>query len=297
MSKTTLVTGATGFVGHHLCNRLTSLGHRVIAVGRQYEQSPNCDKLILEDLNFIDFDKLPPIDVCFHQAANNDTLYNGYSTMCDDNVVRPSKMFLRLAERGCRNFVYASSCSVYGKSNSPFEESQTLCPLNAYAKSKLIFDNFALKFARQKNVKVVGLRYTNVYGPREAHKGRRASMVFQIMQKALFQETLELFKDGDQRRDWVYVDDVVDANLLAMECEDSCIANVGRGRARSFNELVSLAKSISKQFINVRFIDCPFLDRYQEATMVDLSLARKKFHYDPKVDVEQGMMNIWSSFK
>lgn len=297
MSKTTLVTGATGFVGHHLCERLMSLGHTVYALGREWEHKPRCHELITQELGFVDLSKLPKIDVCFHQAANNDTLCNGYSTMCEDNVVLPSKMFLKLADLGCTNFVYASSCSVYGKCETAFSESQVLSPLNAYAKSKLIFDNFAMKFSKQRGIKVVGLRYTNVYGSGEGHKGRRSSMVFQILRKALVGETLELFKDGEQHRDWVYVGDVVDANILAMDSGGSFIANVGRGRARSFNELVSLAKSISKKEIRVKFIDCPFLDRYQEATNVDLSLAKEKLKYEPKIEVEEGMAKIWKSFK
>jgi len=120
------------------------------------------------------------IDVCFHLAANNDTTCNDLSLMLKDNVEQPILMFEKLLKKNdCENFIVASSCAVYGKKNNILSENMILEPCNVYGKSKKIFEEFCLDF--QNKAKVVCLRYSNVYGFGEEHKGKRASMVSQII--------------------------------------------------------------------------------------------------------------------
>ena len=183
--KKALVTGATGFIGYHLCKRLYQDGYFVIAVGRNDENTPFCHKLYREPFDNLPFNSFKEIDICFHQAANNNTLESSLDIMQQANVIEPSNLFRNLLQQNnCKNFVYASSCSIYGNQQTPFVETKTPAkPLNSYAVSKLNFENFANDFAIENNVKAIGLRYSNVYGPNEEHKGKRASMIHQIIDR------------------------------------------------------------------------------------------------------------------
>lgn len=289
MPKTALVTGATGFIGTHLCHKLVKEGYHVVGIGARDENGCACHEMYICDLDKPPLDEIPKIDVCFHQAANNDTLLQNNMAMCDANVVRPTRLFDKLASRGCRRFVFASSCSVYGNSPPPFSESTKASPLNPYAKSKLMFDNYMPRFIKMHGVTAVGLRYTNVYGSSEAHKGRRASMAHQMAAACLSGRTVTLFRHGEQIRDWVHVDDVVRANLLAAECEESLIANIGLGVSHSFNELRRQVSDACGKELGVAWIDCPFASSYQAHTAVEISLANEKLGYQPAVDLSSGV--------
>lgn len=293
MGKTVLVTGATGFIGHHLCNNLHANGYEVYAFGTKGEHKPQCTKLYKTSNYMSTLKKIPNIDICFHQAANNDTTDQDLLSMLETNVRIPSVLFYGLYfEKKCRNFVYASSCSVYGNQPAPFKEGITLAkPLNPYAKSKNLFEHFASNFGDSYEVNMVGLRYTNVYGPGEGHKGKRASMIHQIIEKAKNDETIKLFKDGDQKRDWVYVDDVVDANITASNSKKNGIFNVGSGKTVPFNSLIEIIGREMNKELNVEYIDCPFIDAYQKHTAVDMRRA-KSFGYAPKWDVKKAIKEM-----
>jgi ADP-L-glycero-D-manno-heptose 6-epimerase len=237
--------------------------------------------------------KIPNIDVCFHQAANNDTTDQDFLSMLETNVRIPSVLFYSLYfEKKCRNFVYASSCSIYGNQSAPFKEGSTLAkPLNPYAKSKNLFEHFASNFGNSYEVNMVGLRYTNVYGPGEEHKGKRASMIHQIIEKSKNNEVIKLFKDGSQKRDWVYVDDVIRANIIASNSKKSGIFNVGSGKTVPFNKLIKIIGQEMNKEINVEYIDCPFIDAYQKYTAVDMRRARS-FGYTPEWNVEKSIKEM-----
>jgi len=294
MSKTVLVTGATGFVGHHVCNRLYNNNYKVIAVGTQDENKPLCHTFLQINLDGIPWDLVPEIDICFHQAANNDTTDVDTTNMLRSNLTAPSYLFYRLArEKGCKQFVYASSCSVYGKQRVPYFERKTkLQPLNPYAESKMLFEQFAEAFAVEYGVNVVGLRYSNVYGPGEKHKGKRASMVHQLLHKILNGEHPKLFKYGEQLRDWVYIEDVVEANILASQYKHSNVFNVGAGESMSFNNVLNNLNNALGRWLEPDYVDCPFPDAYQDHTLLDLSHAIKNLGYKPKYDIAAGIVKF-----
>ena len=294
-----LVTGGTGFIGSHLASELYERGYEVIITGTQTEQNTRCHKFLQLNLSGIDWKELGCIDICFHQAANNDTTDKDHKGMMLANVESPINLFEHLALNGCRKFIYASSSAVYGNSPAPFKEDETpLKPLNAYAESKVAFDNYIQnEFLKKYEASVVGLRYTNVYGPGEDHKKKRASMIHQIVQKAMRDEEILLFKDGKQKRDWVYIDDVVHANMLAIDYSGSNIFNCGSGEAVTFNFLIEAIGYTLWRNLNVRYIDCPFKEAYQEFTLADMSKAEKELKHIPAFLATEGIQELIEQIK
>jgi len=291
MSKTALVTGASGFVGHHLCNILYNQGWKVVAIGTKGEHKPLCHKFLQFNLDGIAWDLVPKIDVCFHQAANNDTTDMDMENMLRSNLTAPSNLFYSLArEKGCKQFVYASSCSVYGNEAVPYKEKETrLDPLNPYAHSKMLFEQFAESFALEYSVNLIGLRYSNVYGPGESHKGKRSSMISQLLQKMQLGERPKIFKLGEHLRDWVYIEDVISANILASEYKYSNVFNVGSGEAMSFNNVVATLNAELGSNLEPEYIDCPFLDTYQSHTLLDLTHSKANLGYNPEYGPKAGI--------
>jgi ADP-L-glycero-D-manno-heptose 6-epimerase len=295
MPKAALVTGATGFIGSHLCKRLHENGYLVHAVGTNRENIPPCVKLYKVPLNEIPWDKLPKIDICFHLGANNNTKDPDFERMYEANVVQSSLLFEMVHNlKNCKQIVYASSCSIYGKQKPPYREEFTKPkPLTAYARSKLLLEETAEQFSEENDVVVVGLRYSNVYGPGESHKHSRASMVHQIMETVLKGKKPSLFRWGEQTRDWVYVEDVVNANLLASESVSSGIYNVGSGESRAFQELLQYMSEIVGRTITANYIDCEFQDWYQSETGLNLDYIKKHLGYQPRWTTFEGMKDMY----
>jgi len=295
MKITALVTGATGFIGSHLCNWLHSNNYKVYAIGIQKENRPKCEKLFKVPVDEIPWHKLPNIDVCFHQAANNNTTDSDFESMYESNVNQTIRLFDLLHNlKNCKKFVYASSCSIYGKQPAPYIEEKTRPnPLNAYAQSKLLLEEYAEQFSEENDAVIVGLRYTNVFGPNEGHKKLRASMIHQIIETVVENKQPNLFKWGEQKRDWVYIDDVVNANILASKAKKSAVYNVGSGKSEAFIHLLQFISKTTGKKIKPIFKDCPFEAAYQKHVEVDLSLIKKELGYKPKWSVDKGIQDMY----
>lgn len=289
-----LVTGATGFVGSNLIKELVAKKCEVTAIGSKTECSiPNVKKVLYMHLDGIDWGHVAGHDILFHQAANNDTLDQDGVEMYKANVAAPIKLFKAAMDGGCRKFIYASSTAVYGDSPAPYVEDVTkLNPLNEYAKSKAEFDSFAMKFAKEHNVQVVGLRYCNIYGPGEHHKKRRASMIHQLIEMMKNNIQPELFEPGDQKRDWVYVKDIVRANIMSAQSNCTGIFNVGSGCAVTFNKLIELINKNLQKKICPKYIECPFKETYQSYTECNIEKAYSSFGWRPKYNIERGIAEL-----
>lgn len=290
-----LVTGATGFIGSHICERLYDQNFSVFALGNRGRIIPKCTQFYQLNLDGIPWNMLPSqIDVCIHQAANNFTQDKDIANMVQSNVISPSNMFYKLfEEKKCRQFIYASSSSVYGNASLPHTEFKTkLNPLTPYAKSKMQFEQFAQIFGKEKNCKVVGLRYSNVFGPNEYFKGKRASMIFQILQNIMANEKPKLFKFGEQSRDWVYVDDVVNANILALNYKDTDIFNVGSGESVTLNRILEIINRELNTEISPEFIECDFKVTYQKETRLSLEYSKNHLGYKPEVSTEKRIIQF-----
>ncbi len=244
-------------------------------------------------------------DLIFHQGAISDTTELNQEEVLKTNT-NSFKFFVNYSLVNNCKLIYASSAGTYGNSFSPNKVGLGEIPENIYGYSKLQMDEIA-RLSINSNVKshIIGLRYFNVYGPGELYKRRTSSMILQLVKQAIEKKSVRLFKNGEQSRDFVYIKDVVDANLLAIEGK-SGIYNVGTGVSRSFNDIVNILEKNLGSKLKVEYIDNPYTF-YQNNTSADLSKSRIGLGYDPKYSMESGIheylleilnysSNIWDSF-
>jgi ADP-L-glycero-D-manno-heptose 6-epimerase len=290
-----LVTGGTGFIGSNIVKRLLSDGHTVIATGTTGEQPLPAAVQLLPSFIGIDWSKLGKIDAIFHEAALVNTMVMDRNEMFKVNVDGTKELFTKAIANGCKHIVYATSTAIYGDAPAPYKEDTPKNPLNPYAESKLIMEHFAQHLAsKHPDVVIVGLRYCNVYGPGESHKGKMATQIYQIAQQML-KGNPRVFKHGEQKRDWAYVKDVVSANLLAAHAKQSCIVNCGSGTATSFNDIIAILNETLKLQRTTEYIDNPYAAQYQSHTECDMTLAKEKIGFVPQYDIRTGIKDYYDS--
>ncbi|HKS15900.1 MAG TPA: ADP-glyceromanno-heptose 6-epimerase [Planctomycetota bacterium] len=227
-------------------------------------------------------------DCVFHLASITDTTVGDQRLMIHDNV-EGFRNILGFARKQKARVVYASSAATYGIASVRMSEDSEAAPANAYAFSKMILDNVADE-ERKEGMRIDGLRFFNVYGPGEGHKGASASMIFQLAVQMRQQRRPRIFRNGEQRRDFVHIDDVVDALILASERGKNAVYNVGSGRGRSFNAVVrSLNAALGTSF-EPDYFDNPY-DFYQTFTEADLTRSKRDLGYVPKFDLEPGVLD------
>jgi ADP-L-glycero-D-manno-heptose 6-epimerase len=300
-----IVTGGAGFIGSNIVEALNAKGiGEILVVDRKGENFRNLADLRISDFmqpeeftRALERDALPArVDAIFHQGACVDTTCDDSAYMMENNFTF-SQEVLHFAAARKIPLVYASSAAVYGASKafSPTRENER--PLNLYGKSKLAFDNHVRDVVANSDSTVVGLRYFNVYGPRETYKGKMASMVYQLHRQLMSSGRARLFTgtdgyaDGEQRRDFVFVGDVVRVNLaLADGPVRKGIFNVGTGQSRSFNDV---AKTIIAQIGAGAIEYVPFPaslgGRYQSFTQADLLALRDAGYEENFTSLEDGI--------
>jgi ADP-L-glycero-D-manno-heptose 6-epimerase len=291
-----LVTGGTGFIGSNLVLHLLSEGHDVLITGNDAEQKiPGFKgKYLHPSFHGIHFDSIGHVDVLLHQAAINDTTNLDRHEVMRANLDASKQLFEYVVKNGCKRIVYASSTAVYGDAPAPYKEDGPKNPLNPYAESKILLDEFAMDFAARTGTTIVGLRYCNVYGPRENHKGHRASMIYQLAQQMQHGDP-KIFKFGEQRRDYVYVKDVVKANMLAMNAKKSCVVNCGLGKATSFNDLIQVLNAVLGTKRAPMYMENPYSARYQNHTQCDMTKAKELIGFEPDFDIVLGIEDYHKS--
>jgi ADP-L-glycero-D-manno-heptose 6-epimerase len=298
MKEKIIVTGGAGFIGSALLWGLNKKGLRNILVVDHMDESPKWKNLI--NLKFQDYidkddflemilnDKLnyEKIDCIFHMGACSSTVEKDANFMFKNNFEYSKHLVEFAIKKGIR-FIYASSAATYGDGSSGFSDDHELLeklrPLNIYGYSKHLFD---LWLKRNKLLdKVVGLKYFNVYGPNEYHKGEMRSFVVKAYEQIINTGEVKLFKsykpeykNGEQKRDFVYIKDAVDMTLFFFQERGlTGIYNIGTGEAHTWNELVNAVfKALDKE-PKIRYIDMPeeLKDQYQYFTQADISKIRK----------------------
>ncbi len=227
-------------------------------------------------------------DAIFHLASITDTTLHDQFIQVHDNV-ESFRRILNFARPTKTRIVYASSAATYGPATEASVESNGAAPANIYAFSKAIMDNIAMRAAKESpDWIIIGLRYFNVYGPREAHKGVPASMVYHLSKQMKAGHRPRIFRQGEQKRDFVYVKDIVEGSIGALQAKESGIYNLGYGQARSFNELVDVLNKCLGTKFSPDYIDNPHA-HYQNFTQADLSRVRKALGYEPRYPLEEGV--------
>lgn len=290
--KKYLVTGGAGFIGSNIAKTLEAQGHEVTVID-DFERNGNFKNLIGFKGDVIAanlFEYLPEndyYDAIFHEAAITDTTVMDQREMMEQNVEAFRNLLNYAAENEIRKVIYASSAATYGNGAVPMKESQPTHPENVYGFSKVIDDNVARKFSQDhQDMKIIGLRYFNVFGPGEDFKGKMASMVYQLYKQMKAGQRPRIFKYGEQMRDFVYVKDVVKANLCALNNgKETCVLNAATGIARSYNDVVKCLNHELGTNLEPEYIDNPY-PFFQNKTEADMSLAKEKTGYEPDYTLE-----------
>ena len=310
-----VVTGAAGFIGSRIVAALNRHGvSEVIAVDNlaqadKFRNLAGCE--IADYVDQADFlERLESyegaVEAVLHQGACSDTMESDGRYMMENNYAY-SRELLHWCQDEEVPLLYASSASVYGAGPDFREERACEAPLNVYGYSKFLFDQYVRKVLPKRTSQVAGFRYFNVYGPNEQHKGRMASVAFHAYQQLLSAGKVKLFVgsggygNGEQRRDFVHVDDVVDVNLWFLEHRDvSGVYNCGTGRAQTFNELAAavinavqgtqwpVRELVARGLIEYIPFPPQLVGKYQSFTQADLSRLRTAGYIAEFMTVEEG---------
>jgi ADP-L-glycero-D-manno-heptose 6-epimerase len=317
-----VVTGAAGFIGSRLVAALNRAGiSSILAVDNleaadKFRNLADCEiddyldkRDFLERVSANQFDG--GVEAVVHQGACSDTMATDGRYVMDNNY-RYSRVLLDWCQDEEVPFLYASSAAVYGAGRKFTEDRAHEGPLNVYAYSKFLFDQVVRRRLAGRTSQIVGLRYFNVYGPNEAHKGRMASVARHACEQFLSEGHVRLFVgsdgfgNGEQRRDFVHVDDVANVNLHFLEHpEVSGIYNCGTGRAQTFNDVASAvintvravdgapplpADALAAQGL-IQYIPFPpqLEGKYQSFTEADLGQLRAAGYPGEFMTVEQGV--------
>jgi len=308
--KTILITGGAGFIGSNLafyfqknyptskivvfdCFRdgtrfdngnLKSFGHYKNLIGFTGEVicgniNNKSDLAILEQYNF---------DYIFHHAAISDTRVYDQEIVMRTNV-NSFYTILDLAKKNNSTLVYASSAATYGSLSSPQTVGSEL-PENPYGYSKYSMDQIANNFSNlNPELKIVGLRFFNVYGQKEFYKQKTSSMVIQLGHQILDNKSPRLFYGSEKiYRDFIFIEDVVQANILSCEAKKSGVYNIGTGEPRSFKDIVDILQYELKTNLDIKYIDNPY-SGYQLHTCANIKDASENLNFKPRYSLEQGI--------
>jgi UDP-glucose 4-epimerase len=298
-----LVTGAAGFIGSYLSEYLIKKGLRVVGIdsfvdyyARSIKESNIADMTKDEQFEFIegsllevDLSKLlDGVDVVFHQAAQAGVRASwgqSFKIYTDNNILATQVLLEACKESPVKKFVYASSSSIYGDTRDlPMRESSLPYPVSPYGVSKLAAEHLCCLYHRNFGIPTVSLRYFTVYGARQ-----RPDMAFhRFFRWALEGNALEVYGDGQQSRDFTHVDDIAEANWLALEKGlPGEVFNIGGGSCVTLNEVIQMIKAVVGQELEVHYKSVQKGD--VRHTFADMSKARGKLGYQPKVSIQEGL--------
>ena len=296
-----LVTGGGGFIGSHLAGRLAALGHRVrildnFATGRRSNVvALDADVDLIEgDIQSYErvHNAIAGCDLVFHQAALPSVPRSVADPLTSNatNVIGTLNVLLAARDAGVRRVVFASSSSVYGTSHElPKREDMAPMPVSPYAVAKLASEGYCRSFGEVYGLETVALRYFNVFGPRQDPRSQYAAVVPNFITSLLTGERPTIFGDGEQSRDFTFVENVVQANLLAMEADvaPGRVYNVACGERVSLNQLFSVLRELADSGVEPVYA-APRAGDVRHS-LADLTASRRDLGYEPTVDLREGL--------
>jgi len=288
-----LVTGGAGFIGSNIVERLLSDGYDVV---------------VIDDLSTGSLDNVPEgvhvitdpyrrallnlatdsIDGIFHLGAPSNSLLYRWDRNLVASAINDFIDILEFAKDKKLRVVYVSSSSLYNGNPTPWAENMPIIPMDFYAEARYSWERLAKVYYDFYGVETVGLRLFSVYGPKERSKGIYANLFSQLLWAKEQDEAFDIYGDGTQERDTVYVADVVEAFIIAMNSDIKCdIFNIGTGKNYTVNEMAALLGT------KVRYADNP-LPNYVQRTLADTTKARKVLGFEAKVSLEEGLKRLVS---
>lgn len=313
------ITGAAGFIGSNLAHRLSKMGHRLLLVDHPLTAAKAANWIGLRQFEFLSHDQFADrlahngweIELVFHLGACSRTNEPDWDYLLANNVKYSQELWAWCAANQ-RPFYYASSAATYGDGSAGFSDRihpGRLKPLNLYGKSKNDFDLWVTEQIERGNPTPpgwAGLKFFNVYGPREAHKRDMASVVRQAHRQILERGEVSLFKsldssqpDGGQLRDFVHVEDCIEHMLwLWQHPRVSGLFNSGTGTARTFNDLVSAVFAAMGREPRVHYVDMPrdIEPHYQKFTQADMSTLRGAGYDQAPTSLEEGISQTLAAY-
>jgi len=296
-----LVTGCAGFIGSHLVDRLLQVGYEVVGIDCFTDYYPSEIKktnisnalahpnfrLIEQNILDIDRDKFPQVDYVFHLAAQagiRASWGKNFEIYARNNIEATQRLLEFYKGREIQKFVYASSSSVYGEAELPMREDSLLKPNSPYGVTKLAAENLCYLYYRNYHVPIISLRYFTVYGPRQ----RPDMAIHRFVQAVLNGEEITVYGDGEQTRDFTYVDEVIEATLLAIKSDVAGeILNIGGGGRISVNQLIKKIETITGKKAKLEYVAGQKGD--VKDTLADITKAKEKLNWQPTVKIEEGL--------
>ena len=312
-----VVTGGAGFIGSAIVWQLNQRGEKNIIivdelgtdekwknlVGLQFNDFVNKHEFLKDVVN----GKYSDVSAVIHMGANSSTTEKDADHLLTNNFLYTKTLASFCLEKSIR-FIYASSAATYGDGSLGFDDDENKCtslrPLNMYGYSKSLFDIWAVNHNAIKEI--VGIKYFNVYGPNEYHKGDMRSVVHKAFEQVrdtgkvkLFKSRNPNYKDGEQMRDFVYVKDAVNMTLYFLDNKDkNGLFNVGSGKARTWNDLVKALFEAMDKPVNIEYIELPehLADKYQYFTEANISKIKKAGYKDKITSLEDGVTDYVKNY-
>jgi UDP-glucose 4-epimerase len=293
-----LVTGGLGFIGSNLCERLVNEGHNVTILDNEHTGDESNIEKIKDKIQLF---RAPAgeignigetFDIISHQGVySSSPMYKDDRHLCakalDDLV-----SILDYAKENNSKVVFASSSSLYNKNDPPHREDMDIKITDFYTEARYAMERVANLYSQFYDVPVIGLRYFSVYGPHEKSKGKYANLITQFLWEMLDGKSPVIFGDGNQARDFTFVEDVVEANMLAMNLDKKFgIYNVGTGNSTSMNEMFAMLRSKLGKDIEPEYVENK-VKNYVFQTKADTSKAESELGFKARVSLDEGIDKI-----
>jgi len=306
-----IVTGGAGFIGSNTVIRLVEKGYTVFVVDNLHTGSRRNLREVSDQIFFYTAEAgdvltlfsspdLPKIDAMIHLGIpSSSPMYKDHPFLVA-KAIKDAISILEFAKKHKIKVVIASTSSIYNYLPLPWREDMQPIPFDFYTEARIAIERIAKVYSLLHNIPVVILRYFSVYGPREEFKGRYANVITQMIWAALKGETFTIFGDGSQTRDFIYIDDVVEANLKALEFDESRyeVFNIGFGKNYSFNQVAKLVSDMASKHgkqLKIRYTENP-IKNYVHDTLADITKAQKVLKWKPKVPLREGIEKTWKYY-